>query len=180
MAAQNDSEAGLQQFKTKLNALIKKVVSGEGDFSFPKGEFEGVATLELEPGKYDYIFTYTPEGSSDDRMVEVHLYPNKNPRQLYDEVKEAALKPDSWGQIAGWVDSPSGYPNRNQYDDIRMCGMEGNSSRYLRWVQQTEGAAGGYFVRLETTSEAPKDYLKEYADALWYIVNEAGYYNPSQ
>jgi len=50
--------------------------------------------------------------------------------------------------------------------------------RYVRWVQQKEGSEGGYLVRLETTAEAPNGYLKEYADALWWVVNQAGYYNP--
>jgi hypothetical protein len=107
------------------------------------------------------------------------MTPSKNPRKFYDREKEASLKPDSWDQIIGWVENPSRYPSRNDYDDIRMCALEEKQPYHVRWVQHKQGDAGGYFVRLETSFMAPKDYLKEYADAVWHIVHQAGYFNPA-
>jgi hypothetical protein len=93
------ADAGLELFKEKLNGLIAK--------EFPKGEVDGVAAWERLPGQYGIFWTFTPEGADDERLVEVHIYPNKNPRSIYDEAKETSLKPDSWDQIVGWVDGPS-------------------------------------------------------------------------
>jgi hypothetical protein len=173
-----DSDARLEEFRAKLETLVRKAASGEGDFSFPKGEFDGIAAVPF-PDQYDFLFTYKSEGAPDNWMIEAHIFPNQNPRALYDETKDSALKPDPWGQVVGWIDSPRGFPNRNDYDDIRMSGQEEKNPHLVRWVQQEEGASGGYFVRLETTSEAPKDHLKHYANALWHIVHEAGYYDPN-
>ena len=100
----------MDQFKKKVNDLIAKAASGEGGFTFPsKGDFE-VAAWEPE-GQWDIVFTFTPEGAGDDLMVEVHMYPTKNPRDMYEQAKEEALKPDSWDKIVGWDENPSGYPN---------------------------------------------------------------------
>ena len=99
---------------------------------------------------------------------------------MYDKAKEKSLKPDSWDKIVGCVDSPSGYPNRNEYDDIRMSGLEERQPYHVRWVQQKQGDGGGYYVRVETSYQALKDYLKDYADALWNDVYKAGYYDPAQ
>ena len=64
-------EAELKQFKKKHHDLIEK--------EFPKGEIDGVAAWEPIPGQYDIFWTFTPEGTADERLVEVHIYPNKNP-----------------------------------------------------------------------------------------------------
>jgi hypothetical protein len=121
--------ANLEGFKDKFNALLQKVSSGDSEFKFPPGQTDGLVALELAPGQYDYIFMFQPEEGEGDRSVEVHLFPSKNPRTMYDEVKESATKPDSWGKVAGWTDSPKGYPNRNDYDDVRLSGLEGEEGR---------------------------------------------------
>jgi hypothetical protein len=145
----------------------------------PKGEVDGVAAWEPMPGQYDIFWTFTREGADDERLVDIHIYPDKNPRPMYDEAKESSLKPDSWDQIVGWVDSPSGNPNRYDHDDIRMSGLEEKQPYHVRWVQQKQGDAGGYYVRLETSYQAPKDYLKDYADPLWNTAYKAGYFDPA-
>lgn len=180
MASHADSEANIKQFKDKLNALIERAASGSGDFTFPPGSSEGVGIWEPMPGQYDIFFTHTPSDGSDEKFVEVHLHPDKNPRDLYDEAKATALKEDAWGKIVGWIENPNGFPNRNEYDDIRLCGLEEKQPWNVRWVQQTRGEEGGYFVRLETTYMAPEAYLREFADAVWWVVNEVGYFNPAQ
>jgi hypothetical protein len=61
-----------------------------------------------------------------------------------------------------------------------MSGLEENQPYHVCWVQQNQGDAGGYYVRLETSYQGPKDYLKDYADPLWNIVYKAGYFDPAQ
>jgi len=130
--------ANLEEFKDKFNALLQKVTSGNSQFKFPPGQTDGLAALELAPGQYDYIFMFEPNEGGGDRSVEVHLFPSKNPRTMYEELKESATKPDPWGNTAGWTDSPTGFPNRNDYDDVRLSGLEGDAGRYVCLGQPKE------------------------------------------
>lgn len=91
--------------------------------------------------------------------------------EMYTSIKQGALDPKPWrgedDKVGEWVDWPSGYPNKNDYETMEACGMIKGENK-VAWVQ------GGYYVELSGMPLMEKDGLKEYADGVWLVVNGAG------
>lgn len=148
-------------------SFMVAAASGKFGPEFPDGKLSELETSCPSEGVTQRQWYWEPTEGGGMAAIEIDIY-SGDAMEMYKETKKECETRQEWREEAdGWKEWPSGFPDKNDYEDVEICGMTSKGTK-VAWVQR------GFLIMISTAVESTDgEKLKDYADGVWNVVNKA-------